>query len=96
MHHAPEQKSPSGAMPQAAEKIDDHNIDTSPDSPFPAAAQRNVQIPGKKTGQCHMPPFPELYQMMRLIRREKIHRQLNPEHQSDPSGHITVTAEIKI
>src|SRR5699024_7200302 len=74
----------------------DDNINISPDSSFSASTQRKIHICSQETCQSQMPAIPEVHNRQSLIRRIKVHGDLDIKHVSQSGSHVTVTAEIKV
>ena len=83
-------------MPYAADKIDDHDIEVCPKLSLPVPAKGDIDICPEKSGERHMPPFPELHNGRCLIWGIKIDRQLYIKQMTDPCGHVSIPAEIKV
>lgn len=60
MEYAPKYKRPRRAMPQAANKKNDEDIQETTSFSLAIAAQRKVKLFGKPTRQRDMPSMPEI------------------------------------
>ena len=96
MQPSPDHKGPVRPMPQPRGQKDHQGVDTGPRQPPPAAAQRNVEIPGEKPRHGHVPALPKAPDGQRLVGHIKVLRQGNPQHLSNAPGHVRVAAEIKV
>ena len=83
-------------MPQSAYKKYRHDIHTGSHTPPPVAAQRDVDISCEKPGQRHVPTFPEIPDIDRLIGTVEVFRQMDSEQFPQADGNVTVAAEVKI
>ena len=73
MQDAPEHERPVRTMPESAAEVNYHNIDTGTQTTFSVAAEGNINISCKETGQGFMPAAPEVSNSNCLIRRIKVH-----------------------
>ena len=56
---SPENKVPTGTMPQPCQRPDDKKVNDRPTAAFPVAAERYVYIVPEETAQGNMPAPPE-------------------------------------
>lgn len=96
MYPSPEDKIPSGTVPQSADQKCDEDIQIRPQTTFSVSSHADIDILCKKTGQSHMPSRPEIRYIDCFIWRVKVHRKIDIEHIAKACGHITVATEIKV
>src|SRR5271154_6683492 len=76
----PENESPVGAMPQAAEKHGDQKIAVDqPGLGSAAAPERNIEIVAEAGRERNVPAAPEIGDVEGFVGRIEILRQANPE-----------------
>ena len=83
-------------MPKSADKHCDSEVRVRAGKAVLVAAYRNVKIFAQPRGKRDVPAPPEIGDRLREIRRIKIFRENESEHQAEPDRHVGVTAEIEI
>ena len=63
---------------------------------MPIPAEGYVEVLAQKSRQGHMPAAPELDDALRLVGREEIHREADPEHQRQADRHVGIAGKIEI
>src|SRR5262249_54540253 len=96
MKTAPDHKVPRCAVPESADKHCDNEVRVRAREAVLVAAYRNVKISAQPRGKRDVPAPPKISDRLREIRRIKIFRENEPEHQAKPDRHVGVTAEIEI
>src|SRR6266404_1870269 len=79
VQQTPDNKCPRGAMPQAAEKHDNHKICGSTKWSDLIAPERNVKVIAQKRGKRNVPAPPEIGETNRGVRKTKIVLEMKPK-----------------
>src|SRR5262249_11976993 len=96
MKPAPDHKVPGCAMPEPADQHCDNEVRVSAGEATLVSAYRDVKIFAQPRGKRDVPVAPEISDRLREIRRIKIFRENESEHQAEPDRHVGVAAEIEI
>src|SRR5690606_8838020 len=76
----PDDKTPTGAVPEPAEKEHEEQVCVRAKRALPVAAQRDVEIIAKPGAQADMPTPPELPDTLGNVGPLKIFQKLEAEH----------------
>jgi hypothetical protein len=93
---APDEKGPSGAVPQTADQVDGQDVDIGAHRPPAAAAQRDIDAFTQKRGQGNVPPLPEFSHAERTVGGVKIYGQAESQETGAAGGDVAVAGKIKI
>ena len=93
---APEDERPARAVPQPAEQHRDDQVQVASRRPLAVAAERDVEVVAQKARQRHVPAPPELDDVLRLVGRVEVERQLHAEHARQTDRHVGVAREVEV
>src|SRR5262249_24904331 len=96
VNHSPDDKMPGGAVPEAAQRHGDEEVQTRAPRARAAATQRNIAVIAESSGQRDVPAPPELGDAGGEIRHVKVLSQLVAERVCQPQGHVRVSGEVTV
>ena len=96
MQHAPHDKGPVRAMPQAAQQHGQEQVAVALESAVAVAAQRDIQIVAQEARQRDVPAAPEVDDRGGFVGRIEIDRQDNAKHVGQAIGHVGIGRKIEI
>jgi len=96
MPGTPEHEGPGGAVPQAAEEHDGHQVDEGATPTAAVASQGDIQIIPQPGRQADVPPSPELGDAAGQIGESEILHEAEAHHQTQTDRHVGVSREVKV
>src|SRR5260370_11929235 len=92
----PDDESPIGAMPQAAKKHGQHQIDVGAHLAEAIAAQADVKVVAKPSTEADVPAAPEVLQTLCKVRLAKVNHEMETHELGAAAGDAAVAAEITV
>lgn len=89
-------ESPVGAVPDAADKEGDEEVEIVACTPYAVAAQRNVEVVHEPCAERYVPPFPELADRGGEIGTVEVLHQAEPHDLGGTDGKERVAGEVAI
>ena len=96
MIRAPNNESPIGTMPEAAQKEDHKSVPNDFSFAHSATAQGDINIIPKPSRQGNVPPAPKLSNVPTEIRHVEITHQFYAEQLGRAYGYVGITREITV
>src|SRR5882724_10189325 len=93
---SPDDESPIGAMPQAAEKHGQHQIDIGARLAKAIATEADVKVVAKPSTEADVPAPPEVLQTLCKVRLAKVDHEMEAHELSAAAGDAAVAAEITV
>lgn len=91
MQQTPEDKIPTGPVPQSAQQHGGEQIGVCAKASLSVSAERDVQILLQPGGQGHVPRAPEIADIGCKIGEKEVCGNSNSEQLGDSDGDVTVT-----
>ena len=96
MDRAPDEEGQGTAVPEAADQKGDKQVETVADPPGAAAAQRDVNIVPKPSGEGDVPTAPKFLYGKGEVRTPKVCRQLHAEQSGTADGNVRIAGKVAV
>src|SRR5690349_14426616 len=90
MVKSPDDKCPTGSMPQSAQEENHHEIETVAKIGTTISSEWNIKVVPEPTGEGNMPAPPEVLDGLSNVGEVEIFYKLEPKHFAHADGHVRV------
>src|SRR5712672_567216 len=96
MNASPDNKGPIGAVPQAAEKHGEHEIDVGANFAEAIATKTNVKIVAEPGAEADVPAAPEVLETLRQVGLAKIDHEMEAHELGAAARDAAIAAEVSV
>lgn len=96
MDSAPDEESPGGSVPQAAEEHGEDEVCVGAGRASSISAEGDVEVVSEPRGKGDVPAAPEVGDGGGSVGGIEVFCEDEPEHQSESDGHVGIAAEVEV